>query len=283
MSAPFSVIPYPELRLINVTKMSNSKFVWFFGDDDKILPLGLKTILDYILNFNADDQLNAIILSRSILDADTGYIYDEEYDKFLRETKLFTPKKSILKYLNYGDLTVISRLIIRKNFLNNDSWANTYNFALQPQLSCLIEAISQGNHLWICENLILYRYLSSNKNWSASGVIANAIEFPSYNILASSLNIPTEYLRNTYSKKGALYSYLKIKFFNQEYGTKLTEIAEKVLSLAFLNFKYIKNFIDLIIENKLISNIFKSLILKIRPQFLIESQAVEQHLLDVEN
>ncbi len=260
-------------NLENIGKLSKSQFVWFLSEDDQIMPLKLPKLVQYLLKYD-DGTLNAVILSRAILDADTGHIYDEHY----METQLYTCNSPILQCLNYGDLNVLARLIIRRQFINGHAWSTRDDFALFPQLTGLLEAISQGKHLWIGETLVLYRYLKDNSNWTASSTIGQALEFPAYNSLARSLGIPAQYLHSSYCKKSGIYSYLKIRLLREEYGEKLAHIAEQRLNADVSYFRWLKLYIDFLLETLGMQKILYRLFVNLKPNTLLEAQAVRKHL-----
>jgi len=105
-------------NVINLSKMTSGNFVWFFGDDDSIIPKGFKEVVDFIKK-NSRKNTGLVVLKDEsyFIDKKTGekIIYYSSLEPN-RPLSFKIDRKNIIG-ANFPDCSFMSVLIFNNDFL----------------------------------------------------------------------------------------------------------------------------------------------------------------------
>jgi len=160
---------------------AKTPYVWVLGDDDVILPGGLKLVLD-ILETQKIDILYV-----------NGYSYS---DCYLDEPKRGRGKNGVVEYSNALDfvkrthimLTFITALILRTG-VNIGAVGPVVNGSNLPQLSWVLQLVRDGKNFAIIKNRIFAAKIANSGEYGAINVFGSNLSNIANNILKSRPNL----------------------------------------------------------------------------------------------
>lgn len=169
-SGPVEVVSHKESigGELNVTRcytLAKTPYVWVLGDDDVILPGGLRLVLDVLVKKEVD-----------ILYVN-GYSYSKNY---LDEPRRGMGKSGVIEYSNALDfvrrtnvmLTFITALIVRSG-VDIESVSEVVDGTRLSQLGWLLQLVRDGKKFAIIDNRVYAAKIGNSGGYGAINVFGN--------------------------------------------------------------------------------------------------------------
>jgi glycosyltransferase involved in cell wall biosynthesis len=166
-------VGFPE-NLAAAMGLATGRFIWIMGDDDQVMPGGIKRVLEYLGSpLNADT--NFVLINEAEFCERTGcFLAQRDCNK----TRIYAPNHTILEDSTIENLGHISRIILRRECISMSLYEERRSWDLMPFLRWIVAAIAEGRHDNIGETLIIAHYVADNPHWRGRWMYCYTCELP---------------------------------------------------------------------------------------------------------